>query len=107
MPAGKRGQPVHMSLAKQLGVSIVTGPNGPGTNLPGEIELAEQHGVSRGVIRESLRMLSAKGLVESKPKVGRKCANGRTETCSIPNCWAGCSKGHPRSASSTASSSCG
>lgn len=72
MPGGKRGQPVHISLAKQLGVSIVTGPNGPGTILPGEIELAERHGVSRSVIRESLRMLSAKGLVESKPKAGTK-----------------------------------
>ena len=72
MAGSKRGQPVHILLAKQLGVSIVAGPNGPGTVLPGEIQLAERHGVSRSVIRESLRMLSAKGLVESKPKAGTK-----------------------------------
>lgn len=72
MTAGKRGRPAHISLAQQLGVSIVTGRNAPGTILPGEIDLAEKFGVSRSVIRESLRMLSAKGLVESKPKAGTK-----------------------------------
>lgn len=72
MAAGKRGRPAHISLAQQLGVAIVTGKNPPGTVLPGEIELAESLGVSRSVIRESLRILSAKGLVESKPKAGTK-----------------------------------
>ncbi|MFS0773254.1 FadR/GntR family transcriptional regulator [Sphingomonas sp. 1P08PE] len=68
----KRGQPAHISLAAQLGVAIVTGHHAPGSTLPGEIELAETFGVSRSVIRESLRMLSAKGLVESRPKAGTK-----------------------------------
>ena len=70
--AGKRGRPAHVRLAQEMGVAIVTGRHPPGSNLPGEIDLAEQFGVSRSVIRESLRMLSAKGLVESRPKTGTK-----------------------------------
>ena len=62
MAAGKRAQPAHISLARQIGVAIVTGTHVPGSILPGEIELAERLGVSRSVIRESLRMLAAKGL---------------------------------------------
>ena len=72
MAGGKRGRPAHVSLARQLGVAIVTGRNEPGSILPGEVDLAERLGVSRSVIRESLRMLAAKGLVESKPKAGTK-----------------------------------
>jgi DNA-binding FadR family transcriptional regulator len=55
-----------------MGVEIVTGAREPGSTLPGEIELAERAGVSRSVIREALRMLSAKGLVDSKPKAGTR-----------------------------------
>jgi DNA-binding FadR family transcriptional regulator len=55
-----------------MGIAIVTGEHQPGDVLPSEIELAEGFGVSRSVIRESLRMLTAKGLVESRPKVGTK-----------------------------------
>ncbi|MBB4616823.1 FadR/GntR family transcriptional regulator [Sphingomonas abaci] len=72
MAAGKRAQPAHISLARQIGVAIVTGTHAPGSVLPGEIELADRLGVSRSVIRESLRMLAAKGLVESKPKAGTR-----------------------------------
>ncbi|MBN8808046.1 MAG: FadR family transcriptional regulator [Sphingomonas sp.] len=72
MTGGKRGQPAHVALAQQLGTRIVTGGSEPGTTLPGEIELAEHFAVSRSVIREALRMLSAKGLIESRPKAGTK-----------------------------------
>jgi len=78
MAAGKRRRPAHLSLAQRLGIAIVTGQNRPGSVLPGEIELAEGFGVSRSVIRESLRMLAAKGLVESRPKIGTR-VRGRAE----------------------------
>ena len=68
----KRSAPAHRALAQQLGVAIVTGGHPPGSILPGEIDLAEANGVSRSVIRESLRMLSAKGLVQSRPKTGTR-----------------------------------
>ncbi|WP_375250938.1 FadR/GntR family transcriptional regulator [Sphingomonas sp.] len=72
MNGGKRGKPAHISLARDIGVAIVTGHYAVGSVLPGEIELAERSGVSRSVIRESLRILSAKGLVESRPKAGTR-----------------------------------
>jgi len=40
--------------------------------LPSELELAESFGVSRSVVREALRMLAAKGLVESRQKAGTR-----------------------------------
>lgn len=61
-----------MTIAQSLGVSIVTGQREPGTVLPSEIELAGQFRVSRSAIRESLRILTAKGLVESRPKAGTR-----------------------------------
>lgn len=70
--ATKRGRPAHMALAQRVGVAIVTGRHPPGSVLPGEIELADSFGVSRSVIRESIRMLAAKGLVESRPKIGTR-----------------------------------
>lgn len=54
-----------MTIARDLGIAIVTGQREPGTILPSEVELAEQFQVSRSAIRESIRILAAKGLVES------------------------------------------
>ncbi len=42
----------------------------PGDKLPGEIELAEKFGVSRTAIREALRMLAGRGLVEIRKGSG-------------------------------------
>lgn len=67
-----RHSPAHICIARSLGVAIVTGVHEPGSLLPGEIEFAAMHGVSRSVIRESLRVLGAKGLIESRPKTGTR-----------------------------------
>lgn len=72
MAPGERRQPAHVTISKDLGVAIVTGRHPPGYVLPGEVEFAEQLGVSRSVVREALRMLSAKGLLESRPKAGTR-----------------------------------
>ncbi len=42
----------------------------PGDKLPGELELAEKFGVSRTAIREALRMLSGRGLVDIRKGSG-------------------------------------
>jgi len=68
----KRSEPSHLKVAKKLGTEIVTGKRPPGSLLPGEIELAEELHVSRSVLREALRMLSARGLLKSKPKAGTR-----------------------------------
>lgn len=65
-------EPSHIKISRDLGTAIVTGQHEPGTVLPGEIEIAEKFGVSRSVVREALRMLSARGLIESRPKIGTR-----------------------------------
>jgi DNA-binding FadR family transcriptional regulator len=72
MAKGERREPAHTQIARDLGIAIVTGQHPPGSVIPGEIDIAGQRGVSRSVVRESLRMLSAKGLVESRPKSGTR-----------------------------------
>jgi DNA-binding FadR family transcriptional regulator len=69
---GKGRTPAHVTLSKDLGVAIVTGVHPPGSLLPAEVDLADQRGVSRSVVREALRMLSAKGLLQSRPKAGTR-----------------------------------
>jgi GntR family transcriptional repressor for pyruvate dehydrogenase complex len=49
---------------------IVSGRLEAGVKLPPERELAEELGVSRTVVREAVRILVAKGLLETKPGVG-------------------------------------
>ncbi|MEZ2128473.1 MULTISPECIES: FadR/GntR family transcriptional regulator [unclassified Sinorhizobium] len=42
----------------------------PGSPLPRENDLCELYGVSRTVIRESLKVLESKGLVRGRPRIG-------------------------------------
>lgn len=69
-----RGNPgrVHGSIARNLGVAIVSGRYAPGNILPTEIDSSGEMQVSRSAYREAIRILAAKGLVESKPKVGTR-----------------------------------
>jgi DNA-binding FadR family transcriptional regulator len=70
--ASSLGMRLHGSIAHDLGVAIVTGSYQPGDTLSGEIEFSEQLKVSRSAYREAVRMLAAKGLVESRPKAGTR-----------------------------------
>jgi DNA-binding FadR family transcriptional regulator len=63
---------LHQRLADQLGLAIVGGEFVPGEALPSEVKLCERLGVSRTAMREAIRGLVAKGLVESRPKVGTR-----------------------------------
>jgi DNA-binding FadR family transcriptional regulator len=51
---------------------IVGGAWEGGTALPNEDELAAELGVSRTVVREAIKALQAKGLVEVRPKTGTR-----------------------------------
>ena len=53
-------------------MAILRGDIPPGSPLPREAVLMERFDVSRTVLRESLRTLTSKGLVESRPKVGTR-----------------------------------
>ena len=61
---------LHQSLARELGTKIVSGEYRPGESLPGEIEASQSRQVSRNAYREAVRILAAKGLVESRQKAG-------------------------------------
>jgi DNA-binding FadR family transcriptional regulator len=49
---------------------ILSGEFAPGSRLPTEAELGEEMDVSRTALRESVRMLAGKGLIESRPRIG-------------------------------------
>jgi len=55
-----------------IGRSIVGGVIAPGEYLPTEPELGAQFEVSRTSVREAMRVLSAKGLIEIRQKVGTR-----------------------------------
>jgi GntR family transcriptional regulator, transcriptional repressor for pyruvate dehydrogenase complex len=57
---------LHESVVRQIVEQIISGTLAPGAFLPSEPVLAQQFGVSRTVIREAMRILSGKGLVEVK-----------------------------------------
>lgn len=60
------------TIARDLGMKIVSGKLKPGTILEGEIVASDQRKVSRSAYREAVRILVAKGLVQSKPKTGTR-----------------------------------
>ncbi len=53
-------------LSEQLQAEIMSGNYPPGASLPTERELVAATGLSRGSVRESLRMLEAQGLLQTK-----------------------------------------
>lgn len=69
---------IHVQVARQIARKVLSGELEQGQKLPCETELCEVFGVSRTALRESTKLLSAKGLIESKPKVG-------TRICHVAN----------------------
>nr|WP_118180953.1 FadR/GntR family transcriptional regulator [Paraburkholderia phosphatilytica] len=63
---------LHGRVAYELGTAILRGDYAPDAILPREAELMDAFGVSRTVLREALRTLTSKGLIESRPRVGTR-----------------------------------
>jgi DNA-binding FadR family transcriptional regulator len=59
-------------VVNDLGLGIVTGRLAEGSLLPGDQELLTKYRVSRTVLREALKTLSAKGLVRARARVGTR-----------------------------------
>jgi GntR family transcriptional regulator, galactonate operon transcriptional repressor len=57
-------------VAQELGQRIVRGDYLPGDALSTEADLSAELQVSRTVVREALKVLAAKGLIHSRPRVG-------------------------------------
>src|SRR5690606_34269826 len=56
----------------ELGFAIVSGRYPQGSILPSDSELLERFGVSRTVLREALKTLAAKGLIEARARIGTR-----------------------------------
>ena len=63
------GQSLAFTLAEALGRAIVSGRFDE-DGFPTEAELARRFGASRSIAREVVKMLAAKGLLGSRPRIG-------------------------------------
>ncbi|MGN9816388.1 FadR/GntR family transcriptional regulator [Streptomyces sp. SD11] len=63
---------MHQRVVDELGRRIVGGAWGPGDPLPVEDVLAAEAGVSRGVLREAVKALVAKGMLRVRPRTGTR-----------------------------------
>lgn len=63
---------IHGQVVQSLGLAIVTGDAAAGDTLAAEPVLCEQLGVSRGALREAVKALAAKGMLETRPRTGTR-----------------------------------
>lgn len=59
-------------VVNELGLSIVSGQRAESSLLPGDAEFLALYGVSRTVLREAVKTLSAKGLLQAKARIGTR-----------------------------------
>ena len=57
-------------VEEEIGLQIIKGEFEPESTLPNENALCAKFRVSRGVIREAIKVLQKKGLVQPRPKIG-------------------------------------
>lgn len=62
----------HTFVINEIGLGIVTGKFPIGSILASDAVMMESYGVSRTVLREALKTLEAKGMIEARPKVGTR-----------------------------------
>jgi len=71
----------HRIALDHIEASLLNGKYKVGAKLPPERDLARELGVSRGAVREAIRVLQAQGILESHPGPGRgtRIIAGHTE----------------------------
>ena len=72
MKARSNGQSLTFQMVQDLGVAIVTGKYSVTCPFPIEAELCKQYGASRSIVRESVKMLTAKGLLGARTRQGTR-----------------------------------
>tara|TARA_R110001583_G_scaffold10698_4_gene49075 strand:- start:4785 stop:5504 length:720 start_codon:yes stop_codon:yes gene_type:complete len=70
IPGSKRS--LHVQVAREIARGILSGNLPQGSIIPGEIALCGQFGISRTALREAIKLLTSKGLLESRPKIGTR-----------------------------------
>lgn len=63
-------EPMYRRIADDLRLKIESGELGHGTQLPTELELRDQYDASRNTVRDAVRWLITRGLVETRPGQG-------------------------------------
>lgn len=63
---------IHGQIAHEIGQRILCGDFAPGAVLPNEAAFSLELKISRTALREAIKVLAAKGLVESRPKTGTR-----------------------------------
>jgi DNA-binding FadR family transcriptional regulator len=70
--AGYNGRNLHGQVVNELGRRVVGGVYPAGALLPNEEQLRQGLAVSRTALREAVKVLAAKGLLESRPRIGTR-----------------------------------
>jgi len=70
--SGRKRRSSHAHVVAELGSAIVSGEIPEGAILPGDNELSARFSVSRTVLREAMKTLTAKRLIEPKARVGTR-----------------------------------
>jgi DNA-binding FadR family transcriptional regulator len=65
-----QGRNLTHEIANDLGIAIATGIYPADHPMPTEAELSQKYDASRTVLREAVKMLTAKGLLSSRPRRG-------------------------------------
>src|SRR5579863_10421019 len=78
---------LYEQIVGQIEVSIREGKLKPGDQLPAERELAQQFGVSRTAVREAVKTLCEKGLVEAYSGRGTFVTPGRSRSAKHSRHW--------------------
>ncbi|MBB5753982.1 FadR/GntR family transcriptional regulator [Prosthecomicrobium pneumaticum] len=64
------GGRIHDLVVRTIGQWVLGGSYAPGAVMPREDELSDMLKVSRTTVREAVKVLSAKGLIETRPRIG-------------------------------------
>lgn len=66
------GRNLHGKVVQELGRRVVSGMYAAGAQLPNEEQLCGELQVSRTALREAVKVLAAKGLLEPRPRIGTR-----------------------------------
>ena len=85
MPYAKGPFPLYFQFYLNLKRKIITGDLLPGTTIPTLYDLAEQTGISHGMIRKALAMLEKEGLIVRKPRLGTVVRESGKQNLWVPS----------------------